>query len=301
MKTNKRHHGILLAILGASLWGLSGVSSQYLFQYHFSPIWLVGMRLFIAGLLMLLFAVTRVKLRSQLLRIWQAPSSRKQLLLFSFLGFLPAQLSFFLTISYSNVATAAALQFLNPLFTIIYCSIRCRCLPSRTETLTIILSVLGTFLLVTNGNFSSLVLSPLALFWGLLSAIGAVFYSVLPQRLLDNYDATIVVGWGMLLGSLPLLPFVCLIALPVISGPIIMNIIFVVLAGTLLASLSYIKSLAFLPAATTQMLGSFEPLTATVVCMLLLHQHLGVFEIIGMLLIISVVFIQSSTNTQKTT
>ena len=288
----KRKQGLILAILGASFWGLSGVSSQFLFKQPFSPIWLVGMRLFVAGLLMLLFAASQPQLKAQTFKIWQSSSSRKQLLLFSFLGFLPAQLAFFLTIGYSNVATAAALQFLNPLFTIIYCTLKKRCLPNRIEMITIGLSLGGTLLLVTNGNFGSLSLAPLALFWGIVSAIGAVFYSLLPQKLLNDYDATIVVGWGMFLGSLPLLPVVFLIALPAFSVPIIINIVFVVLVGTLLASLAYIKSLAFLPAATTQMLGSFEPLTATLACMLVLQDKLGGFEILGMVLIVSVIFIQ---------
>ena len=60
----KRKQGLILAILGASFWGLSGVSSQFLFKQPFSPIWLVGMRLFVAGLLMLLFAASQPQLKA---------------------------------------------------------------------------------------------------------------------------------------------------------------------------------------------------------------------------------------------
>lgn len=288
----KRKQGLMLAILGASLWGLSGVSSQFLFANGFSPVWLVGMRLLLAGFIMLIFAWLNPYLKRQVMGIWQVAADRKQLLLFSFLGFLPAQLSFFLTISYSNVATAAALQFLNPLFTIVFGAICCRCLPSKMETSTILLSVVGTFLLVTNGNLHSLVLSPQAIFWGLLSAVEAVFYSVLPQKLLQQYDAIVVVGWGMFLGGLPLAPLVVTSHMPALNLALGLNIMFVVLIGTLLASLAYIKSLAFVPAAITQMLSSFEPLVATIVCVLVLHEALGGFELVGIILIVSVVFLQ---------
>ncbi|WP_429971728.1 DMT family transporter [Fructilactobacillus sp. Tb1] len=288
----KRRQGLILAITGASLWGLSGVSSQFLFSVGIMPVWLVGMRLLLAGLMMLIFAWATPKLRKQVLGIWKVKASRRQLLLFSLFGFLPAQLAFFMTISYSNVATAASLQFLNPLFTIIFCAIACRCFPSKMETSTIFLSLAGTILLVTNGNFGSLVLSPLAIFWGLLSAVGAVFYSVLPKQLLQEYDATVVVGWGMFLGGLPLAPIVFTATVPTMTTSTILNIIFVVIVGTLMASITYIKSLEFLPAATAQMLGSFEPLVATIVCVLALHESFGMFEILGMILIVSVVFIQ---------
>lgn len=44
-------------------------------------------------------------------------------------------------------------------------------------------SLIGTFLLVTHGNPTSLSISPAALFWGIASAFAAAFYTTYPQRL----------------------------------------------------------------------------------------------------------------------
>ncbi|MHA8111427.1 DMT family transporter [Lactobacillaceae bacterium Melli_B4] len=294
MNKSRQRRGIILAISGASLWGISGVASQFLFsEVGLSPIWLVGIRLMIGGFLALLLALWNPVTRTSVWEIWKKPKNRHQLILFSLFGFLPSQLSYFMSINYGNVATAASLQFLSPVFTIIYFMLFKHVLPKRIELITIILSVIGTILLITNGNFSMFVVTPLAIFWGLMSGIGQVSYSILPKPLLDNYDSKIVVGWGMFLGGLPLLPSVLLTKLPTLSLVSAFDIAFVIIAGTLLACLFYISSLNYVIPAVAQMLGSFEPLTAAVFSILVLSQRFGLIEIIGMLMIISVVFIKS--------
>ena len=48
--------GILLAITGALCWGIQGPISQFLFQdAHFSPSWLMSVKMPLAGILILLF------------------------------------------------------------------------------------------------------------------------------------------------------------------------------------------------------------------------------------------------------
>ncbi|MHA8138550.1 DMT family transporter [Lactobacillaceae bacterium Scapto_B20] len=294
MSNYQQRRGVILAISGASLWGVSGVASQFLFnQVGVSPIWLVGIRLMLGGLLALLLALWNPTTRCSVWQIWVKPKTRKQLILFSLFGFLPSQTAYFMSINYGNVATAAALQFLSPAFTIIYLLLFKHLLPKLVELITIIISIIGTVLLVTNGNFTMFVVTPLAIFWGLISGIGQVSYSILPKPLLDNYDSKIVVGWGMFLGGLPLLPNVMLTNLPTISLMGWFDIAFVVIAGTLLACLFYISSLNYIFPAVAQMLGSFEPLTAAGCSILVLNQQFGIIEIIGMLMIISVVFIQA--------
>lgn len=52
---NKRYRGMLFATVGGIFWGLSGVFGQYLFiNNDLNAKWLVSVRLFIAGLLLLI-------------------------------------------------------------------------------------------------------------------------------------------------------------------------------------------------------------------------------------------------------
>ncbi|SEH35839.1 DMT family transporter [Fructobacillus pseudoficulneus] len=295
MNNSKKNIGILLAVLGASCWGISGVSSQFLFSHQsISPVCLVGLRLFVAGFLALVIAYLNPKNRQAFWQIWRDPASRKRLLLFSMFGFLPSQLSYFLSINYGNVAAAAALQFLSPTFTLFFMILFQHHRPQMIEIITISLSFIGTIFLITNGNLAMLAISTLAIFWGILSGVGQVAYSILPKPLLKQFPATIVVGWGMFLGGIPLLP-VCLSrhnTLQQLTSWEWTNVFFVILVGTLLACLFYISSLKYLSATLSQMLGSFEPLTATVFSIIFLGQQMGLVELLGILLIVSVVLIQ---------
>ncbi|MFP7482507.1 EamA family transporter, partial [Weissella paramesenteroides] len=92
-----------------------------------------------------------------------------QLLIFSFIGMLPSQLAYFMAIKYGNAATGTILQFLGPIFILLFLIIRWHLKPSRTDILSVLLAFLGTFLLVTQGNITQLALSISAIVWGILS------------------------------------------------------------------------------------------------------------------------------------
>lgn len=294
MNNTKKQVGILFAILGVSCWEISGGASQYLFHHTaVHPVSLVSLWLFVGGALCLLTALIQSSSRQLVLGIWQQKRTRNRLLLFSLFGFLPSQLSYFLSISYGNVATAAALQFLSPTLTLIFMMIAWYHRPNRLETLAIVISFSGTILLITNGNLSMFVVSGWAIFWGLMSGVGQVAYSLLPKPLLKEYPTSVVVGWGMLLGSLPLLParlrdhsFYQL------TNWQWANVLFIVIVGTFVACLCYINSLKFLSATIAQILGSFELLTAALFSVLFLGQNLGLVEVLGIFLIVSVVLLQ---------
>ncbi|NOV89684.1 drug/metabolite transporter (DMT)-like permease [Clostridium acetobutylicum] len=52
--SNLRKKGLIFAVLASTLWGISGIAAQYLFQMEdFSPEWLVVIRLIISGVLLL--------------------------------------------------------------------------------------------------------------------------------------------------------------------------------------------------------------------------------------------------------
>jgi drug/metabolite transporter (DMT)-like permease len=48
--------------------------------------------------------------------------------------------------------------------------------------------MIGVFLVSTHGRVDQLVISPGALFWGLLSAVGLAIYTVAPVRLLKTFQ-----------------------------------------------------------------------------------------------------------------
>ncbi|MBS9336625.1 DMT family transporter [Fructobacillus papyrifericola] len=282
--------GIFLAVIGAFFWGASGTVAEALFhQQTVSATWLVGLRLFSAGILLLLLAKG---LRLSIFSIWQNRKSAILLLLFAFLGMLPSQLAYFMAIQYGNAPTATVLQFLGPIFIILYLSFASHTWPSRVKMLSIMLAVAGTFLLVTNGRFDTLSFALPAILWGIGAGLSQASYTLLPKELLEEFDATVVVGWGMFLSSLPFLPTLVREPVKVDQPQTILSVLFIILFGTMIAYLFYLKSTQYISPSITGMLSAVEPLTATVMSLIFLATPLGGIQLIGGGMILSTVFIQ---------
>ncbi|WP_125708855.1 DMT family transporter [Companilactobacillus zhongbaensis] len=284
--------GILFAIIGSMLWGTSGSVAQFVFtNKSISPLWLVGIRMFFAGSLLLIwYGISDGK---KVFSIWKNRSSAITLLFFAFLGMLPSQLAYFMAIKYGNAPTATVLQFLGPLFIIIYLAIANWKMPRRIDLISIALALFGTFLLVTQGHFNKLALAPLALIWGLLAGLSQASYTLIPRKLLHELDARLVVGWAMLLGSIPFLPVVVTTKVSHITLSEILSVIFIVIFGTMFAYLLYLKSVQHIEPSTTGMLSAFEPLTATILSVTLLSTPISTPEIIGGIFILATAFLQS--------
>ena len=164
---NKRIKGIILVLTAGTLWGVCGTVAQYLFHYAgFTPEWVVAIRLLAAGIILLL--LTAIKGEHKLSAIWKDRKDVKSLLLFSILGLLAVQYTFFMAINYSNAATATVLQYLTPVLITCYFALISKRLPTKKEILVVGLAVLGTFLIATEGNIHRLSISVSALLWGCL-------------------------------------------------------------------------------------------------------------------------------------
>ena len=180
---SKQARGIWLAAGGAALWGASGAAAQYLFeQTPVTTAWLVAVRLLVAG--GILTAVSWHRNPLHLRELARYRWAWWHLLGYSVLGTLFSQLAYFLAVKASNAATATVLQYLQPVLIIIWVALASRKWPRRIDNFSVLLALLGTFLLITDGHPGSLTLTPLALFWGLLCAVAAALCTLLPVRLL---------------------------------------------------------------------------------------------------------------------
>src|SRR5699024_5487581 len=154
-------------------------------------------------------------------------------------------------------------------------------MPRRIDLISIVLAILGTFLLVTHGHINQLMLSPAAVLWGVGAGISQASYTLLPRELLRRFDARIVTGWSMLLGGIVFAPFADLTHVPELNWTAIICIIFIITGGTMFSYLFYLQSLNYLTPATTGMLSAFEPLTATVLAVTILNTKVSFAELMG--------------------
>ncbi len=284
-----------MVLIGAVLWGVSGTAAQVLFQNDaFSPAWLVMIRMTLAGFLLL----TGFFFRSgpvPVFRLWKSSRSVIKLILFSIVGLAGVQYSYFAAISYGNAATATMLQYMGPIFITGYVVLQHRRLPSILQGVAIVLALLGAFLLITDGNFHSLSVAPLSVFWGLISAITVAFYTLYPKPLLQEYGSAIIVGWGMLIGGIGMSFFTPLWHFTGHGSLEAWSLVgFVIIFGTLIAFYVYIASLNYISASEASLLSCGEPLSAAIIAVGLLHVQMGLPAILGGLCIVVTVTIMAN-------
>ncbi|TYZ25009.1 DMT family transporter [Selenomonas ruminis] len=287
----KRKKGLIMVCLGASMWGGSGVAGQYLLQdCGFSTVWLVVSRMLLAGCLFLLidFALYRQNVFS----IWKNKQDARDVLLFAIFGMLAVQYTYFACIQHGNAAAATILQYLMPVIIIGYTSLATHKFPPGRELLCVVMAIGGTFLLVTHGRLDTLSIPLAALLWGLGSAFAAAFYTTQPKRLIRKWRATLITGWGMLLGGLALMP-VC----PpwqfsgTWSSAAAITYAYIIIFGTVIAFGCYLGSIKYISPTETSLLGSIEPLSAIVFSILFLHASFAPMDYLGTALILSTVFV----------
>jgi drug/metabolite transporter (DMT)-like permease len=288
-----RTKGIILVIIAATFWGVSGTVAQFLFQKQgFSTNWLVVNRLIFSGSGLLLFAHTIGK--QDIWSIWKNKQDIFRLIIFGVIGMFGVQYTYFTAIEHGNAASATVLQYLAPVLIACYLCLQAKALPAKHEFVAIVFALIGTFLLVTNGNIKTLSISGSAVFWGILSAFALAFYTLFPSRLLSKWGSLITVGWGMMVGG---------IGFSFIHPPwkfqgqwnfsSFLAVVFVVIFGTLLAFYCFMESLRYIRATEASLLACVEPLSAAFLAVAWLHVSFGPVEWIGTFLIIATIFILS--------
>lgn len=299
MNNKTRLKGMFLVIIGATLWGISGTVAQYLFQKKgFTAEWLVVARMLASGIILTLYSF--IKGNKNIIKIWTNKKDVFSLIIFSILGMLGVQYTYFASINYGNAATATILQYLSPVIITCYLAIKSKKFPHFQQLLAIILAMIGTFFIITKGDMNNLSISKLALFWGIASASASALYTLQPISLLKKYDSTTVVGLGMLLGGISF----SFIHNPLnFSGEIsldsIIAIAFVIIFGTLIAFYCYLESLKYIQPTEASILGSLEPLSAAFLSIIWLNVSFAPLQWIGTIFIISTVIILSYSKKEK--
>ncbi len=286
--------GILFTAAGSIGWGISGVCSQYLFShYSINSSWLTAIRMILSGIILLLLVIPKEKAAA--FKIFKNKSDRSWLFAFATLGLLLCQYTFLSAISFSNSGTATVLQSLNVVMMAVFMAVYTKTKMDSRQIIGIILAVVGTFLITTNGKPSEMVLSPLGLIMGLLSAVGVVTYSLLSRGIIKKYGNILVTGWGMLIGGIILGIFVKAWDIPTgIDLTAVTLIAAIVIVGTAGGFSLFLQGVKYIGPVKATLLGCLEPASATVLSFVFLNTKFGFFEIIGFLAIMVTVFLSTT-------
>ena len=284
--------GYVVTVMAALCWGASGVSADYLMTSHGIDLTLVGFfRMFTAGILTLACALARSRrITTQHRELVTTRRNWLPLVSYAIFGLAACQLSYMGVIRASNAGTGTVLQYLGLILIVVWVCLSQRRWPRASETVAILLALSGTFLLSTHGSLDTLALTPVALAWGAIAALTLAIYTLLPARLIAAYGAELVVGYGLIIGGagVGLVGQVWCYSITWTPDVILAMAITVVL-GTAVAFTAYLWGVDRIGPVRASLVGSVEPIAATVFSVLIMGTSYTGIDIVGMALIIGAV------------
>lgn len=288
-KQSKSRLWTILAALAAVMWGISGLFAESLFKVSskITPIWLTQVRLIISGIVLLIIATV---LHQKPFSVLKDKKNTLHIIAYGIFGLLPVQVFYFIAIEMANASIATILQFIGPFFVLTYLAVTHQQVLRKLDVLAAILAFIGVFLLSTHGNFNQLAITPLALFFGLLSALGEASYTLIPVKLVKRVSSLVVTGWGMLFAGIGLmLVYPQLPSIP--NTPRVwLDVSAIIIIGTIIPFQIMANALRYVKPSTVSLLDAFEPLSATVGSVLVFGlvmsgmDWLGTFLVIGSVL-----------------
>jgi len=257
---------------------------------HVAPLALAGIRVMIATPLLLLLAWKMDRVRP-------AIRDYPYLALLGCLGVLLNQILFIVGLQYTTAINASILMPTIPVFAVAIAALAGIERMSAARFAGVLLAVTGALVMLNPLNFS---LSENTLFGNMLICINCVSYAgflVLQKPLLKRLPPLTVIAWSFLFGgaavfliSLPALSAMSLRTLPWTAH---LGIIYIVLLPT---TMNYALNTWAIQRSTPALVATYvtlQPLVASILAVLFLHETAGGREVCGFLLIVAGLLIVS--------
>lgn len=273
--------GALLTMFGGMCWGVSGCVGQYLFtRQGMDSTWLVPIRLFLAGVILCIYY--GVRNWRQLVNPWRSWRNARDLVIYGLAGVSFCQFTYFLTIQLSSAGMGTILQDLSPVIILLVVCTQQHRGPRLFEICSILLALIGVFLLTTHGSLTDLAISPAALLSGIASACCVVIYTMWPKKLQQQYPTPMLQGWAFLMGgtmfALIFRPWT-MNYVPTAMG--VFGIFTVVVLGNVLAFSLYMSGVPLIGPQRSSLYSFAEPVTAAIISTLVLGSPFTVWDAMG--------------------
>ncbi len=276
-------------IIACLLWGTSGLFVNYFSMLNITPIQMTAIRGFVASIVMGMFLLLHNK------KLFLFIISDVPLLLGAGLGMFFTAYFYYVSMQKTSVSTSATLMYTSPVFVMIYSTIFLKEKFSRAKGIALIFMVVGCALV--SGIIGGIQYNSIGLIVGLMSGISYSSYSIIikieMQKGINIFTATFycytVMSCVALIVSNP-------IEIVFVAKRTIIAAVLMIVFGVITLALPYFLynlGLKRLPAGTASCLAVLEPLAASVYSVVLLKEKLEIFQIMGMLLIVSAVIILS--------
>ena len=277
LHNNSVHRSTLSLITAGVLWGTGGLAGSILATHAaLHPLAVAAYRLLIGG------ALSTAALAGQLRTLPRTVATARRLLA---CGALLAafQACYFVAVTLSSVSLATLLTIGSvPVFVAVVTAVRERRLPSAGSAVAITLAGLGLALLAGGPAAAGLA----GVLVALVAGAGFAAFTLVNGNPVAGLEARATSGLGLLIGGALLLP----LALPLgmhlpLTGQTVAAVAFLGAVPTALAYAAYFAGMRGARPITAALSTVLEPLTATVLSVLLLGERLGVAGTLGAVLL----------------
>lgn len=283
---NTKLKGMLLVILGASMWGIMGVFVRGLYASGYSTYDVSFVRCFLAGIVFLLIKAMK---QPEILKV-----DKKGLIVCIMYGIVAYGFSFVtygISVERIPVAVAIVLMFMSPIWVTLLGILVFKEKLRKETIVTIIICIFGAALVSNLVGVSAGCMDIIGILTGIMNGFGVALQIMIPRYFSEKYEKDTMLIYGFLGASLMLAFFTdfSLIRASLGSpeaGSILWNLFGVGILCTLVANGSFVKSTQYINTTTSSILAAIEVVVGAGVGYLFFNEKLTALQIIGAIIVI---------------
>lgn len=298
MKSSSTTAGLVIAVIAAATFGLSGAFVKPLLESGWSPAAAVTVRALIGGTVLLPFAI--VSVRGNWNAVWRA---RWRILLMALIGVAGTQLVYFAAIQRIPVGTGILIEYMAPLLLVVVAWAVTRKMPKVVVLIGSVVAVAGLVLVVSPGGAASF--DTLGLIFALGAMVGCAIYYVVAARPSDGLPPVALAAFGLVIGGIALgavgltglVPFTASWTDVQLFGSAVAWWVPLLVVGVVATAIAYAASITasgMLGSRLASFAGLLEVVAATFYAWLLLGEQLTIPQLIGgVLILVGIGFVRS--------
>jgi drug/metabolite transporter (DMT)-like permease len=270
--------GYLYILIGTTLWGVSSVVAKSLFNIGLPPAELVLIRLTLATLALLI-----VFLFFDRKRIFISLKDLPYFFILGFVGVAGMQFTYYYTISKIQVGPAVLLQYLQPVWVAVYAFLFQKEPLTKGKTASLLLAILGCYLVVGGYEFDLLRLNKVGILSGVTASLFFTFYTLYGEKGLKKYDSWTLILYGFGFGTI--FYWILLSPLRFITAGYSLKMwlafIYIAIFATLLPFGFFLKGIERVRATRASITATWEPVVAGMTAYLVRGEVLYPLQVLG--------------------
>ena len=303
---SRRHlsTGLLVAVVAAASFGVSGPFVKPLLEGGWSPVAAVALRALVGGVV--LAPIALVALRGRLAPVWRA---RRRVLGMAVVGVAGTQVFYFAAIQHIPVGTAILLEYTAPLLLVAVAWVATRRRPAAVVLVGSAVAAAGLLLVVSPAGGGAL--DPVGIALGVAAMVCCAGYFVIAALPSDGLPPVALAASGLLVGSAllgllgltGLVPFTATADDVVVLGSTVPWWVPMLVVGLVATSLAYATSItasSMLGSRLASFVGLLEVAAAAIWAWVLLDEQLTALQLVGGALIVAgIVAVRADTSAER--